>query len=192
MAKLRFYYGTMNSSKTANLLMVRHNYLEQGKQIQVFKPAIDTRDVGVVKSRALNEKVPAILVDSSTKDFIFDSVKKERPSCVLIDEVQFLNTLQIIELGRIVDELNIPVIAYGLLTDFKGELFEGSKKLIEIGAVLSEIKTVCMYCTTKASYNMRLNNGKPVTHGEIVQVGGNESYQPVCRKHYNEFTQGKH
>ena len=188
MPKIKFKYGTMNSSKSANLLMVRHNYIEQNKKVLVFKPIQDTRDKAVVKSRALMEEVPAIEIKPEDVNVMFEMVKKENPACVLVDEVQFLSENHVEELGDIVDYLHVPVIAYGLVTDFKGKLFEGSKKLIELGAVMDEITTVCFECKSKATHNLRLLDGKPVTEGEVIQVGGNESYKPVCRKHYKELT----
>jgi thymidine kinase len=184
MAKLRFKEGTMNSSKTAQLLMVRHNYIEQGKKVIVFKPQLDTRDGEHVKSRALGEKAPAIMISSFEKGKMFSLTENISPVCVLIDEVQFMPEHQIDELAKIVDLLGIPVIAYGLLTDFQTKLFEGSKRLIEIGAVVENIKTVCWDCSKAAVFNMRLLNGLPVFTGEQVQVGGNESYKPVCRGCY--------
>lgn len=187
MAKLYFRYGTMNSSKSAQLLMVHHNYKEQGKEAVIFKPILDTRDGEFVKSRALNGKVPAIMVGISRVGTMFDYVQKHRPACVLVDEVQFMTPAQIDELAKIVDVLNTPVIAYGLMTDFQTNLFAGSRRLIEVGARLEEIKTVCWYCSKRAVYNMRLENGVPVFDGEQVRVGGNESYKPVCRSCYENF-----
>lgn len=189
MAHLDFYAGTMNSSKTAQLLMVRHNYLEQGKNVLIFKPAKDTRDLGIIKSRALEVEVKAITITDGIKRGMYYLTKAVKPDCVLVDEVQFMPTHQIEELGEIVDLLGIPVIAYGLLTDFQTNLFEGSRRLIEIGARVKEIKTVCWDCNTKAMHNMRLHNGEPIFHGEQVQVGGNESYRPVCRACYNKAKQ---
>jgi thymidine kinase len=186
MAKLYFRYGTMNSSKSAQLLMVHHNYTEQGKTAVIFKPLLDTRDGSVVKSRALDTSVPAILVGITRVGTMFDYTEKNRPACVLVDEVQFMSIPQIDELAKIVDLLNIPVIAYGLMTDFQTNSFSGSRRLIEIGARVEEIKTVCWSCSRKAVYNMRLANGVPVFDGEQVQVGGNESYKPVCRCCYHK------
>lgn len=186
MAKLRYKEGTMNSSKTAQLLMTRFNYIEQGKKVVIFKPMLDTRDGAFVKSRALGEKVPAKMIYKHEIDSMFLYTEKEKPDCVLIDEVQFMPEHQIDELSKIVDLLGIPVIAYGLLTDFQGKLFPGSQRLIEIGAFVENIKTVCWDCSKAAVYNMRLFNGEPVFHGEQVQVGGNESYKPVCRSCYTK------
>lgn len=184
MATLYFRYGTMNSGKSAHLLMVYHNYKEQGKSVVIFKPSLDTRSGEFVGSRALNTKEKAIVVGMTDKDKMFDHVAQHKPSCVLVDEVQFMSEKQIDELGEIVDLLDTPVICYGLLTDFQSNLFSGSRRLIEIGARLEEIKTVCWHCSKRAVYNMRINDGNPVFTGEQVKIGGNEGYRPVCRSCY--------
>lgn len=186
MAKLRYKYGTMNSSKSANLLMIRHNYIEQGKSVIIYKPSSDTRDGEFVQSRALDETAPAVLIGTDDVGFMYKQVAIERPNCVLVDEVQFFSEEQVEELGRIVDDLEIPVIAFGLLTDFQGHLFNGSRKLVEIGAVIEEIKTECHYCSKRATHNIRLLDGKPVFEGDQLQVGDKE-YVPVCRKCYSNF-----
>lgn len=191
MAKLRLKYGTMNSGKSAHLLMVRHNYLEQSKRVLIFKPKIDTRDYGVIKSRALGVEAPAILIGEFDKDRMFLLTKDQKPDCVLVDEVQFMKEFQVEELGKIVDLLKIPVISYGLMTDFQGKIFDSTRRLIEIGAIIEEIKTVCWYCKQKAVFNMRLNNEQPVFEGEKILVGGNESYRPVCRSCYNRAKTGE-
>lgn len=189
MAKLYFYYGVMNSSKTAQMLMVHHNYKELGRNVLVFKPSLDTRDVGVVRSRALSDEVEAVLVPTGEVGFMPNYIDglKEPIAAVLVDEVQFLNPSQLSDLEYIVDILGIPVMAYGLMTDFKGALFPASQRLIELGARLVQVKTVCYYCNTAAVYNMRMRNGVPIFTGEQIEVGGNESYRVVCRKCYNRF-----
>lgn len=186
MAKLYFKYGTMNSSKSAQLIMVDYNYKDQGKETLIFKPVLDTRDGAFVKSRALDTKVDAILVEKTLEDFMFKMTQDLMPNCVLVDEVQFMPENQVDELARIVDLLNVPVICFGLMTDFQSKLFGGSKRLVELGAILEEIKTVCWDCKARAVHNMRLLDGKPTFDGEQVQVGGNESYKPVCRKCYRK------
>lgn len=186
MAKLYFKYGTMNSSKSAQLIMVDYNYKDQGKETLIFKPVLDTRDGAFVKSRALDTKVDAILVEKERDDFMFKKTQELMPNCVLVDEVQFMSSKQVDELARIVDLLNVPVICFGLMTDFQSNLFGGSKRLVELGAILEEIKTVCWDCKARAVHNMRLLDGKPTFNGEQVQVGGNESYKPVCRKCYRK------
>ncbi|MNI82978.1 Thymidine kinase [compost metagenome] len=124
----------------------------------------------------------AIIVDDSTD--MLAMAREQMPRCVLIDEAQFLNKKQIGQLTDIADELDIPVIAYGLRSDFLGHLFEGSLNLFAVADKIEEIKTVCWYCDRKAVMNMRCKDGKPVFEGEQIQIGGNESYIPVCRKCY--------
>lgn len=181
MAKLYFKEGTMNSSKSAQLIMTHHNYEVQGKTALVFQPMANTRDGGAVKSRALDSIVDAHLVGKEEEGTMFRLTEELMPDCVLVDEVQFMPAFQIDELAEIVDLLRVPVICFGLLTDFQTNLFEGSRRLIEIGAKVENIKTVCWHCSRKAVYNMRLLNGEPVFEGDQVQVGGDESYRPVCR-----------
>jgi thymidine kinase len=190
MAKLYFRYGTMNSSKSAQLLIVNFNYTEQGKVAVIFKPLLDTRDGDFVKSRALNGKVPAVLIGVTTLGTMFHYAFNNKPDCVLVDEVQFMSESQIDELAKIVDVLGIPVIAYGLMTDFRTNLFPGSRRLIELGAKIEEIKSVCWYCSRKSIFNLRLTDGIPVFSGEQVQIGGNESYKAVCRQCYLKAKKG--
>lgn len=186
MAKLYFKFGTMNSSKSAQLIMVDHNYKEQGKETLIFKPLLDTRDGEFVKSRALGTQVEANMVGVHEHNYMFNMTQQLMPNCVLVDEVQFMSSHQIEELARIVDLLHVPVICFGLMTDFQSKLFEGSKRLVELGAILDEIKTVCWNCKARAVHNMRYLDDKPIFTGEQVQVGGNESYKPVCRKCYRK------
>lgn len=185
MAKLYFEYGTVGSRKSAQLMMVHHKYMEQGKKVLVFKPKVDNLFGPYVWSRAFDKKIPAIMVDKHEVDKMFNMVKEEKPHCVLIDEVQFMPEHQIDELVKIVDLLNVPVICYGLMTDFQTNLFEGSKRLVEAGAKLIEVKSVCEYCINKAIYNMRIENGVPVFEGEQIKLG--LDYKAVCRCCYNEF-----
>lgn len=175
----------MNSGKSIEVLRTVHNYEEQGKSVLLFTPAIDDRyGVGIVASRIGMQK-QAIVVDASTD--MFKLASEQHPHCVLIDEAQFLTKEQVHHLSDICDELNIPVIAYGLRSDFRGELFEGSRELLALADKIEEIKTVCWYCEKKAVMNMRCKDGKPVFQGEQIQIGGNESYMPVCRKCYKTF-----
>ena len=184
MAQLFFKYVAMNSGKTIEILKVAHNYEEQNKPVLIFTSAIDDRDqVGYVASRiGLRREAYAIREDTD----IYEVVKseKEKPYCVLLDEAQFLAKHHILQLAKIVDELGIPVMAFGLKNDFTNELFEGSKYLLLYADKFEEIKTICWYCHKKASMNMRIIDGKPVYEGEQIQIGGNESYIPVCRNHY--------
>jgi len=118
---------------------------------------------------------------------VYEIVKKENPnaSCVLIDECEFMTKDQVLQATQVVDDLGIPVMAFGLKNDFKNELFEGTKYLLLYADKLEEMKTICWFCTKKATMNMRMANGKPVYDGEQVVIGGNEMYYPVCRRHYN-------
>ena len=184
MAQLFFKYGAMNSGKSIEILKVAHNYEEQNKPVLLFTSAIDDRDqVGYVSSRigVRREAIP-IFEDTS----IFDIVQNQevKPYCILIDESQFLSKHHILQLARIVDLLNIPVMAFGLKNDFQNELFEGSKYLLLYADKIEEIKTICWYCHKKASMNMRVVDGVPVYTGEQIKIGGNDAYYPVCRYHY--------
>lgn len=172
----------MNCGKSIEVLRTAYNYEEQGKKALLFTPAIDDRaGSGIVASRIGLTK-EAIIVDESTD--LYAIAETERPDCILIDEAQFLSPEQVDRLTDIVDLLDIPVIAYGLRADFVGSLFEGSAKLMAIADKMEEIKTICWYCSKKAVMNMRLKDGVPVFAGEQIQIGGNESYLPVCRKCY--------
>jgi len=190
MAKLVFYYGSMNSSKSAQLIMTLHNFRQQGKKAIAFKSAIDTRDVNI-HSRALNTEIEAIPIRETDVGRMFSlaTLKQElnEVDFIFVDEVQFLSPELVEELSDIVDRLGIDVICYGLLTDFKGNLFAGSQKLVELGDSVREIKNQCYHCKNKANRNMRLLDGVPVFDGEIVQVGAEESYRSVCRKCYKEL-----
>ncbi|WP_167628783.1 thymidine kinase [Listeria valentina] len=183
MAQLFFRYGVMNSGKTIEILKVAHNYEEQNKPVVIFTSGIDNRDqVGVVSSR-IGLKRDAIPVFSDTN--IFEQVKEiePRPSCVLLDESQFLEKHHVFQLAHIVDELGIPVIAYGLKNDFKNELFEGSKYLLLYADKIEEMKTICWFCAKKATMVLRVDEeGNPVYTGEQILIGGNDQYYPVCRK----------
>lgn len=181
MAKLYFRFSTMNSGKSTEVLRICFNYEEQGKKVMLFTSSVDDRHgVGKITSR-IGLQRDAIVVDYN----MYELVKKESPDCILIDEAQFLNLDQVIELTSIVDNLNIPVIAYGLKSDFQGRLFEGSEALFSWSDRVEELRTICWECNKKASMNMRLNeDGKPVFMGDVILIGGNESYRPVCRKCY--------
>ncbi len=186
MAKIYFKYGTMNSGKSLELLKIAYNYEEKGATVLAFKPFVDTRDVGFVRSRVGAKALKSVSILDNDFNGMYDMAKELNPDAVLVDEVQFFTADHIDSLVRIVDELGIPVLTFGLMTDFKGVLFPGSRRLVEVGARLDLIKTVCKHCTRAAVYNMRLLNGHPVFDGEQVQVGGNESYQSVCRTCYKD------
>lgn len=184
MAQLFFKYGAMNSGKSIDILKVAHNYEEQGKPVELLTSGVDTRSGrGVIASRiGLTRKVTPVMKDTD----IYQMVKHldHKVYCVLIDEAQFLIKEHVLQLTRIVDELNIPVMTFGLKNDFRNELFEGSKYLLIYADKIEEMKTICWFCPHKATMNLRIHDGKPVYEGEQVQIGGNESYYPVCRKHY--------
>ncbi|KLU65273.1 thymidine kinase [Desulfosporosinus acididurans] len=184
MAQLYFRYATMGSGKTADLLKIAYNYSEQGKSVLIFTPAIDTRfGEGRVTSRMGISK-PAISIDGKTN--IFDQVKSEMPDCVLCDEGNFLTRKNVLEFCRVVDELNIPVIIYGLKNDFQNNLFEGSEALLIFADKIEEVKTVCWYCNRKATMVLRFKDGAPIFEGQQIEIGGNESYLPVCRRCWNK------
>lgn len=184
MAQLYYKYGTMNSGKTIEILKVAHNYEEQGKPVVIMTSALDTRDAfGVVSSR-IGMRREAVAIDDEMDIFGYIQDIQPRPYCVLIDEAQFLRRHHVYDLARVVDELDVPVMAFGLKNDFRNELFEGSKHLLLLADKLDEIKTICQYCSKKATMVLRTQDGKPTYEGAQIQIGGNETYIPVCRKHY--------
>ncbi|AEH62913.1 thymidine kinase [Zymomonas mobilis] len=188
MAKLYFYYASMNAGKSTNLLQADFNYRERGMQTLLFTAGIDTRyKQGVIKSRiGLEAPAIAFFEESSLWDIIQEQHVKNPLHCILIDEAQFLNKNQVFELARVCDDLNIPVLCYGLRTDFQAELFEGSKYLLAIADKLAEIKSVC-FCGAKATMNLRVDeNKKPIRHGQQTDIGGNERYIALCRRHFIE------
>ena len=185
MAKLYFKYGAMNSGKSIEIVKVAHNYEEQNKPVKIFTSAVDTRTkVGLVASRTGLEREATPITDDMD---LFEEIAAIDTElyCILIDEAQFLKKHHILELARVVDQLNIPVMAFGLKNDFSNELFEGSKYLLIYADKIEELKTICWYCHRKATMNLRINDGEPVYTGEQIQIGGNESYLPVCRSCYN-------
>lgn len=181
MAKLYFRYGAMGSSKTANALMVRYNYIEKNQNVVMLKPKAENRDgVKTIKSRiGLSAECEFV------EDFIesFDEKTSQNYHAIIVDEAQFMTKEQVDFLSDIVDFHNIPVLCYGLRTDFQGNFFEGSKRLMEIADVIEEIPTVC-WCGKRAQFNARVIEGKIVREGEQVMLGGNETYISLCRKHY--------
>ncbi|GEK90410.1 thymidine kinase [Alkalibacterium kapii] len=185
MAQLYFRYGAMNSGKSVEILKVAHNYEEQEKPVVLFTSALDNRDeVGYISSR-IGLKRKAIPVKDDMDIFSVVEALPENIACVLIDEAQFLNKAHVNQLAKIVDELSIPVMAFGLKNDFRNELFEGSQELLLLADKIEEMKTICWFCHKKAIMNLRVHEGRPVYVGEQIAIGGNESYYPVCRKHYN-------
>lgn len=184
MAQLFYRYGAMNSGKSIEILKVAHNYEEQGKQVAILTSALDDRSgVGMIASRIGLERA-ATPVDADTDIYAMIAAMPGPLACVLIDEAQFLSQANVQQCARVVDELNIPVMAFGLKNDFMNHLFEGSEALLIYADKIEEMKTICWFCAKKATMNLRVHDGEPVYAGEQIQIGGNESYYPVCRKHY--------
>ena len=182
MAKLYFYYGAMGSSKTANALMTEYNYAERGQKALLAKTNVDTRDgVYTIKSRIGLEKQCVLLSEICTMD---EEVLKGYDA-IIVDEIQFATVEQIDFLAHIVDDLNVPVICYGLRSDFQLNLFEGSKRLLAIADEIKEVKTVC-WCGRKATCNARYNKYGIVREGSQVMLGANDEYIALCRKHFLE------
>ncbi len=172
----------MAAGKTLDLIKVAFNYEEKGHKVCIFTSKLDSRSgIDTVSSRTgLNMKATS-LEENTDISRLMDQI--EHPSCILVDEAQFLTKKQVWQLSKIVDELNIPVICYGLRSDYRGEPFAGSQCLMAIADTIEEIRTIC-HCGRKATMNMRIVNNKPVYEGDQVIIGGNESYVPVCRKHF--------
>lgn len=184
MAQLYYRYGTMNSGKSIEILKVAYNYEEQGKPIILMTSSLDNRDgFGYVSSR-IGVKRQAEVITPETDIYGLVESQAIKPYCVLIDECQFLTKANVYDLARIVDELDIPVMAFGLKNDFRNELFEGSKYFLLLADKIDEIKTICHYCSKKATMVLRMEDGQPVYDGDQIQIGGNETYTSVCRKHY--------
>ena len=181
MSKLYFRYAAMNAGKSTNLLQVAYNYEERGQEVLIYTAALDDRaGLGIVASRLGVERTARIF----TRDTSFAADFASRPGCILVDEAQFLTPKQARELHRLAHERNVPVICYGLRTDFRGEGFPGALELLAIADTLEEMKTICR-CGRKASMVIRHNaQGERVTAGEQVQVGGNESYEAVCPRRF--------
>ena len=177
MAKLYFRYGAMGSSKTANAIMVQYNYHERGQNALMVKPRLDNRDGERIVGSRSGLSAPCIYMEE------LENVDLSAYNCIIVDEAQFLKKEQVAQLVQIVDEMNIPVICYGLRADFRGELFEGSTWLMAWADTIEEIKTVC-WCGRKATCNARVVDGKVAREGEQIVLGGNESYVALCRRHW--------
>ena len=179
MAKLYFRYSAMNAGKSTALLQVAHNYEERGQRVDVFTSALDTRfGAGRVVSRLGVSRA----ADSFTRETVFSASYATRPlpACILIDEAQFLIEAQVFDLHRLAHTRGVPVICYGIRSDFQGHAFPGSRVLLTLADDLEEMKTVCR-CGCKASFNMRVDDdGERVTEGAQVEIGGNERYEAVC------------
>jgi thymidine kinase len=186
-AKLYFYYSTMNAGKSTALLQSSHNYRERGMHTLVYTAELDQRGGGKVHSRIGLSSEAQHFAPSSDLLRGIEGEHAGRPvSCVLLDEAQFLTRRQVDQLAEVVDRLSIPVLCYGLRTDFRGELFEGSARLLAIADELSELKTIC-HCGRKATMVVRIGaDGRPEREGAQVEIGGNERYVSLCRRHYFE------
>jgi thymidine kinase len=190
MPKLYFYHGTMNSSKTANLLMVAHNYESQKKNVFIIKPYIDTRfGAVIIKSRALEKGVNADYMISDTDDLT--DINTENVNCIIVDEAQFLSAINVDGLRNLTRI--VPVICYGLRTDYRGLLFEGSKRLLELADSIQEIKTVCVNCDKKAimnakfCYDRETNIKHIIKYGDTkIDLGAEEKYQAMCWECWSE------
>ena len=186
MAKLYFKYGAMGSSKTAQALITKFNYEERGMKVWLIKPSIDDRDGrDVIKSR-VGLFAYSTVIDN--RESIMDKFIPEKSdvNVIIADECQFFTESQIDDLRKIVDDYNIPVLCFGLRTDFLSHLFEGSRRLFEVADSIAEIKTICE-CGSKATVNARLDaNMNVVTEGSQVMIGGNESYIAMCHKCWRE------
>ncbi len=184
MAKLYFRYGTVGSAKTLNLLAVAHNYRQQGKRILLLKPELDTRfGRESIKSRAGLEMAADVLIGPHTKLL---EMEWENVSCILVDEAQFLCAFHIEELRTLTLKKGIPVICYGLRTDFRTRLFEGSLRLMELADSIEEVKATCHYCNRKSMANIKHVNGVATLDGPAVQLGAEERYFPACFSCYSK------
>ncbi len=184
MAKLYFRYGTVGSAKTLNLLAVAHNYRQQGKKVLLMTPDLDVRfGRGAIKSRTgLEMQADVLIVDESS----LQGVNYEGVSCILVDEVQFLLPSVIDAFRDITLEHNIPILCYGLRTNFKSLLFNGSRRLMELADAIEEVKATCYYCNRKSVVNLKRVNGRAVSEGPDIELGTEEKYLPTCFKCYRK------
>lgn len=188
MAKLYFYYSAMNAGKSTVLLQSSYNYRERGMRTLVFTPACDTRaGVGRIESRiGLSGEATPLQSDDQLLDIVRAAHTALPVACVLVDEAQFLTRIQVEQLSDVADLLRIPVLCYGLRTDFQAQLFPGSAALLALADDLIELKTIC-HCGRKATMNLRVAaDGKAVTVGQQVEIGGNDRYVAMCRRHFKE------
>ena len=188
MAKLHFHYSTMNAGKSTLLLQAAHNYKEMGMGTILLTADFDNRaGQGKIASRiGISESAELYNKKSDLFNLIYQKKEQKKFACVLVDEAQWLSPDQVWQLAKVVDDLNIPVICYGLRVDFLGELFPGSAKLLAIADEMREVRTIC-HCGKKATMVIRKGkDGKVQTDGDQIQVGGNEMYYSLCRKHWKE------
>lgn len=188
MAKLYFYYASMNAGKSSTLLQTAFNYGERGMKVSLWTAALDDRPgFGAISSRiGLASDAHRFEADTDIEARVLEEHKETELACVLVDEAQFLTKEQVWGLARLADEAGIPVLCYGLRTDFQGELFPGSAALLGIADALVEMKAVCD-CGRKATMNLRVDaHGKAVSEGAQTEIGGNDRYVAMCRKHFSE------
>jgi thymidine kinase len=188
MAQLYFYYGAMNAGKSTTLLQASFNYRERGMTTMLWTAAVDDRaGQGRIGSR-IGLEAEAQMFRPATN--LFAAIEAAPADCVLVDEAQFLTAPQVDQLGAVVDRLGIPVLAYGLRTDFQGQLFGGSERLLAIADKLVELKAVCA-CGRKATMNLRVDaSGRALREGAQTEIGGNDRYVAVCRRHFSEAIAG--
>lgn len=184
MAQLYFYYGAMNAGKSTTLLQASFNYRERGMQTMLWTAAVDDRaGAGRIGSR-IGLEAEALVFGPQTD--LLAAIERQPSDCVLVDEAQFLTAAQVDQLAAVVDRLGVPVLAYGLRTDFRGALFPGSERLLAIADKLVELKAVCA-CGRKATMNLRVDaEGLAVAEGAQTEIGGNDRYVAVCRRHFTE------
>jgi thymidine kinase len=192
MAKLYFYYSSMNAGKSTSLLQSSYNYRERGMNTLIMAPALDDRyGIGKVSSR-IGLEAPALCFNADDDLFSLISAHLEKTAlhCVLVDEAQFLSREQVFQLSDVTDRLGVPVLAYGLRTDFQGEPFEGSKYLLAWADTINELKAICE-CGAKATMTVRLDaEGNAIREGSQIEIGGNERYIAMCRRHFKSYVCG--
>lgn len=191
MAKLYFYFASMNAGKSSSLLQAEFNYRERGMATMLWTAKLDTRSEGMVRSRiGLEAGAHHYEADTDLLTEIGTAHNEAPLDCVLVDEAQFLSEKQVWQLAAIADELGVPVLCYGLRTDFQGALFPGSATLLGIADALVELKAVC-HCGRKATMNLRVDGeGRAVREGEQTEIGGNDRYLALCRKHFSAALKG--
>ena len=191
MAKLYFYYSTMNAGKSTALLQAGHNYEERGMRTLLYTAQLDSRDEGKIHSRiGIAREARHFHPELDLRKEILSELNVGPLACVLVDEAQFLTPAQVRQLGSVVDDMNVPVLCYGLRPDFRGELFPGSAQLLAWADNLVEIKTIC-HCGRKAIMVVRVKaDGTAEREGAQIEIGGNERYVPLCRRHFSQALAG--
>ena len=194
MAKLHFRHGAMGSSKTAQLLMTRFNYMEKGRTVWLVKPSADTRDGAITVKSRVGIEAPADVIhphDNIETIVLIKRAKNDMPDVIIADECQFFTEEQILQLRNVVNEYDVPVLCFGLRTDFQRKLFPGSKALFELADEIEEVKSICK-CGNLATFNARIDkNGEIVTKGKQIELGGNDKYVSMCPKCYDEAVKNK-